>query len=149
MEKVLKSIVIEVPPGKVFGFLSDPSVLPEIWPSMVEVSNAKLAADGAHSFDWTYRMAGVRFHGHSETVEIVPDRFRLVKNTGGIPSAFRWIFEEERGHTKVVLEVEYEMPIPVLGRLAAPFLRRVNEHDGETLLKNLKARLETTEAATK
>jgi hypothetical protein len=42
----------------------------------------------------------------------------------------------------VALHVEYELP-PVVGKLAAPVLRRINEHEAETMLQNLKKRLET------
>ena len=32
--------------------------------SLVEVSRVEAKPDGAHSFDWTYKMAGLKFHGH-------------------------------------------------------------------------------------
>ena len=37
MAKLQKSITINAPVEKVFGYLSDPNNLPEIWPSMVEI----------------------------------------------------------------------------------------------------------------
>ena len=38
---------------------------------------------------------------------------------------------------------EYDLPIPVLDRLAEPFVRKYNERELETTLRNLKTRLET------
>ena len=147
MEKIQKSVVIDVPPAKAFAYLTDAAHLPEIWPSMVEVKNVIATPDGAHSFDWTYKMAGIHFHGHAETLEVVKDRYRLVGNEKGIQSTFRWTFDAHGGGTKLELEIHYEVPIPVLGRLAAPFLRRLNEREAETLLQNLKERLEMAQPA--
>ena len=142
MEKIRKFIFIEVPPAKVFGYLTEPTHLLEIWPSMVEVSNASITPEGGQSFDWTYKMAGVKFHGHSETFEVKRDRLRYLKNKSGIPSTFRWTFEPREGGTDLSLDVEYEIPGALLGRLAAPFLRRLNEREADTLVHNLKERME-------
>jgi uncharacterized protein YndB with AHSA1/START domain len=147
MEKIRKFTFIEAPPAKIFGYLTDATHLPEIWPSMVEVSNVQTKPDGAHSFDWTYKMAGVRFHGHSETIEVQRDRLRLVRNASGIPSTFRWTFEPRAEGTDLALEIEYEMPRQLLARLAAPFLRRLNDREADALVHNLKERMEAGEPA--
>ncbi len=143
MEKIRKSIPIHAPVADVFDHLSDPVHLLEIWPSMIEVNNQVIQPDGGHRFDWTYKMAGVRFHGHCDTVEVEPNRLRVDHNESGIPSTFRWQYAGADDTTEVRLEIEYEPPFAVLGRLAAPFLRRLNEREAETLLENLKERMET------
>lgn len=148
MEKLRKYIFIEASPTKIFNYLTDAQHLPEIWPSMVEVSNLQTRPDGAHSFDWTYKMAGMKFHGHADTVEVQRDRLRLVRNASGIPSTFRWTFEARDGGTDLALEVEYEMPGKLLGRLAAPFLRRLNEREADTFVHNLKERMEVSSSTT-
>ena len=144
METVRRNVFIEAQPARIFEYLDDPQHLLEIWPSMVEVTNAKVTPDGAQSFDWTYRMAGVKFHGHSETPEVVRDRLRVFRNEGGIPSTFRWSFEPRANGTEFTLEVEYQLPGMLLGRLAAPFLRRLNEREADTMVANLKERMELT-----
>jgi len=146
VEKLRKCTFIEASPAKVFGYLMDPAHLLEIWPSMVEVSNIKSNPEGAHSFDWTYKIAGLRFHGHAETVEIQLDRLRLVRNASGIQSTFRWSFEPRDNGTDFALEVEYEMPGKLLGRLAGPFLHKLNEREADTLVHNLKKRMEAANA---
>jgi len=40
------------------------------------------------------------------------------KTKGGVESTQTWMFQPEAGGTKVTLEVEYTVPIPVLGKLA-------------------------------
>ena len=147
METIRRRSFIEAPPAKIFAYLTDATHYLEIWPSMVEVSNVQTKAGGAHSFDWTYKMAGVKLRGHSETVEVERDRMRVVRNEGGIPSKFRWTFEPRGTGTDFGLEVEYELPGQLLGRLAAPFLRRLNEREADTLVKNLKERMEMAEPA--
>jgi uncharacterized protein YndB with AHSA1/START domain len=75
MERIKRTVFVEAPPAKVFGYLMDPRNLPEIWPSMVEISNVKTKLDGMPaSNDFTYKMAGVKFHGHTEFTEVERDR---------------------------------------------------------------------------
>jgi uncharacterized protein YndB with AHSA1/START domain len=145
MERIEKSVLIEAPVARVFEYMTDPTNLLEIWPSMVSVANAEVKADGAHEFDWTYKMAGLHFHGRARTLDVERNRRRVVRNDAGIPSTFTWGFEQREHGTEVTLLVDYELPIPLLGRLAAPFLRRVNEREAETMLENLKERMETSE----
>ncbi len=143
MEKIQKSIRIHAPVAEVFDHLSNPVHLLGIWPSMVEVKNEVVEPGGEHTFDWTYRMAGLNFHGHCETVLVERDRLRVDHNDSGIPSTFRWEYAGTGDATEVRLGVEYELPATLFGRLAAPFVRRLNEREAETLLRNLKERLES------
>jgi uncharacterized protein YndB with AHSA1/START domain len=146
MERIKRTVFIEAPPAKVFGYLMDPKNLPEIWPSMVEVSNVKTKPDGTtESNDFTYKMAGVKFHGHSEFTDIKRDNRIVWKTEGGIKSTFRWTLTPHGNGTEVLDEVEYELPANVLARLAAPFVRRANEHEADTCVNNLKVRMETPE----
>ena len=148
MEKIKRSVFIKAPPAKVFGYLADPTHYPEFWPSMVEISNVKAKPDGTpQSDDFTYKMAGVKFHGHAEFVEVQRDRLILLKSESGIKSTIRWSMEPRDDGTDFTDEVEYELPANLLTRLAQPFLRRLNEREADTVLTNLKERLEMAELA--
>jgi uncharacterized membrane protein len=142
VSKIHKSIDINAPIDRVYAFMTDPEHYLEIWPSMVEVKNAKRSSDGAHSFDWTYKMAGLSFHGHTDTLEAVKNDHVVVKSDQGIPSTFRWQFAKHDGHTEVTVDVDYTPPGKLLGKLAARFIDRLNEHEAETVLANLKDRME-------
>jgi uncharacterized protein YndB with AHSA1/START domain len=144
MEKIRRNVFIEAPPARIFEYLDEPNHLLEIWPSMVEVANVEVMPDGGQSFDYTYKMAGVKFHGHSATTEVVRDRLRVFRNGGGLPSEFHWKFEPRANGTEFTLDVEYQIPGALLGRLAAPFLRRLNEREADALVGNLKERMELT-----
>ena len=142
MATVEQEILIEAPPEKVTDYLDDPTVLPEIWPSMVKITNVEALPNGGHRYHWDYKMAGFRFEGDSETVEYEPGRHFVQKNTGQIPSTFDWKFVPENGSTKVVMKAEYEIPKTLLGKLTEPFILKLNEREAETVMRNLKDRIE-------
>jgi uncharacterized protein YndB with AHSA1/START domain len=148
MERIERHAFIEAPPAKVFGYLMDPTHFPEFWPSMVEVANVKTRPDGTtQSNDWTYKMGGVKFHGHTEFVEVQPDRLIVLKGEGGIKNTIRWSFAPSGNGTEFVDEVEYELPANLLTWLAAPLIRKLNEREADTVIHNLKDRMETAEPA--
>jgi uncharacterized protein YndB with AHSA1/START domain len=142
MAKLERSITINAPAAKIFEYVNVPTNLPEIWPSMVEARDVQRLPNGGNSFRWVYKMAGVRFEGTSEDTECV-DCERVVSETkGGIESKLVWAFEPEDPGTKTTFQAEYTVPIPLLGRLAERVIVKMNEHESEVLLANLKARME-------
>jgi uncharacterized membrane protein len=142
MAKITKSVTINAPVEKVFAFISEPTNLPEIWSSMVEVKDVQPSPAGGYNFDWVYKMAGVRFNGASETTESVTNQCIVTKSTKGIESKFVWTFETKDSGTKLTVETEYSVPVPLLGKLAEAFIVKQNEHEADVLLANLKARME-------
>ena len=142
MLKVEKSVLIKAKAEQVFEFLANPKDLPVIWPSMVEVTDLKPLPKGSYAFKWVYKMAGIRFTGHSECIEYKPATLLVFKNTG-IDSTFTWKFQPENGQTRVHLTVEYTIPSSLLGKLAEPVITKLNEHDADMLVANLKLRIET------
>ncbi len=144
-EKFHRKLFVNAAPSKIYGYLNDPRHMLEIWPSMVEETNVEMQPDGRHSFDWVYKMAGMKFHGHCDTIQLERDRVRVDRNASGIPSTFRWRFEPSGPGTDVTLEIEYEVPGKLLGLLAGPVLKRMNDRDGNTLIENLRERMEVPE----
>lgn len=144
MAKIEKSILIHAPVEKVFAFMAEPKNLPEIWPSLVEVSNVQPLPNGGYSYDWTYKMAGMRFQGQAEWVEFVKNERIVDKNESGIPSTFVWTYQPEDGGTRVTVNVDYTVPGAALGKIAEPVIHKMNEQEASTLLTNLKALMEAT-----
>ncbi len=142
MAKVKKSVTIKAPVEKVFDFVSEPTHLPEFWPSLVEVKDVKRLPNGGTSNRWVYKMAGIRLEGTSEDIERITNERLVSKTEGGVKSTQTWTFQPEAGGTEVTFEVEYTVPIPVLGRLAEAVIVKMNEHEGDLLLANLKAQME-------
>jgi ribosome-associated toxin RatA of RatAB toxin-antitoxin module len=88
-------------------------------------------------------MAGMRFEGTSEDVECVQNQRLVSKTKGGVESTQTWAFHPETGGTKVTFTVEYTVPIPVLGKLTEAVIVRMNDHEGDIVVANLKARMES------
>ena len=141
MAKLTKSIIINAPVEKVFSYGSDSTNLPEIWPSLVEIKDVKHLPDGRTTDSWTYKMAGMQLKGTTIT-EYVENKSVISKTEGGVKSTQIWTFEPENGGTKVTFEVEYTVPIPVIGKLAEAIVVKMNDHEGDVLLANLKSRME-------
>jgi uncharacterized membrane protein len=142
MIKTERSITINAPIKKIFDYISEPTNQPEIWPSLMEIKDVQRLPDGKTKNRWVYKMAGIRLEGTSEGVESIANQRIVSKTKGGVESTQTWIFQPEAGGTKVTFEVEYTVPIPVLGKLAEAIIVKMNEHEGEVILANLKSRME-------
>jgi hypothetical protein len=57
--------------------------------------------------------------------------------------ALVWVYEAEEGGTKLTMQAEYVVPVPLLGKLAEVIIVKQNENEADALLANLKARVET------
>jgi uncharacterized protein YndB with AHSA1/START domain len=137
-----KSVTIDAPPEKVFGFIEDPKHLVEIMPGMVEVKDIEKLPTGGYRYHWVYKMAGFPFEGETETTKFVPHELIVDRTKGQIESTFDWKFFAENGGTHVTLAVGYEVPKAVFEKFAEKFVLKLNEREAETTLLNLKDRIE-------
>ncbi len=142
MAKVEKTITINAPVEKVFNYIDQPTNLPEIWPSLMEIKDVQTLPNGGHTDRWVYKMAGIRFEGTTEGIEHVTNQRIVSKTKGGVKSTQTWVFQPEADGTKVTFEVEYNIPIPVLGKLAEAIIVKMNDREGDSILANLKTRME-------
>lgn len=143
MKRMSKSIDINASAERVYDHLTRPENLLAIWPSLVEVTNVQRRDDGSHSFDWAYKMAGIRFHGKAKSTRVEKNVYVEVQNEGGIPSVFKWRYQPQGSATRLTVDVEYTIPASVLGKVAEVLVAKINEREMETLLVNLKGILET------
>ena len=148
MTKIKKSIQINAPLEEVFEYFANPENLPEIWPSMLEVSNV-VRHNGTGSFDWIYKMAGMRFNGHSEVVELEANERMVTRSKKGIATTVSSTYTRVGNMTKVSVEIDYEIPGRLLRKMADPIVRRLNDRETSTLLSNLKDRMELSESTMK
>ena len=88
-------------------------------------------------------MAGMRFGGTTEITESIPNQCAVIKDSGGIQGTRIMTFESQEGGMLLKVDVEYILPVPLLGKLAEPFILRQNENEADTFLGNLKARMES------
>jgi ribosome-associated toxin RatA of RatAB toxin-antitoxin module len=141
MAKLTKSITINAPVEKVYEYVSDSKNLPEIWPSLIDTQDIKQLPDGKTTDKFTYKMAGIKLEGTTLS-EYVKNEKIISKTEGGAKSTQVWTFEPEGAGTKVTFEAEYTIPIPVLGKLAEAIVVKMNEREGDTIMSNLKDRME-------
>ena len=142
MATIHKSLTVQAPAAKIFSYVNNPVNLPEFWPSVIEVKDITKLPNGGNSFGWVYKMAGRRFEGTSEDTEYVENERTVTESKGGINSTITFTYEPEEGGTKVTIHTEYTVPIPLIGKIAESFILKQNEQETETLLVNLKARME-------
>jgi uncharacterized membrane protein len=142
MAKVETSIFINAPVEKVFGYFDEPANHLEIWPGWIEVTDVQRLPNGGFGFRWMYKMAGIRLEGTTQTIEHVPNQRIVGKSKGTIETTQIFTFQPEDGGTKVTFEIDYTLPIPLLGRLVEAVVVKQNQREVELVAANLKARME-------
>ena len=126
MTTINSSININAPVEEVFAYLSDPMNIPEWMVGMTEVMDVTGSGVG-EQYHWKYKMAGVPLRGESTISEHVPNERRVAESKGGITSTFTFTFAPHEGGTKLDVDVDYTIPIPVLGKLAEKLVLKWNE----------------------
>ena len=141
MAVLSKSIVMRVPAETIFNYVIDPLNLVEYWTGMEDVKDVQALPNGGTKFKWISRFMGFRLEGTSEDLEIVPHRKIVSRTTGGVDMNITWTIEPTGSETRVTLEETYDR-VPVLGKLAEPMLVKMNAQSVDTILANVKIRLE-------
>jgi uncharacterized protein YndB with AHSA1/START domain len=135
------SINISAPVEKVFAYVADPLTMPEWFVGMTEVTN--VTGSGADQRSrWTYTMIGIPFHGQSKFTEYVPNQRTVAEQEGGITSIITITFAPHEGGTKLDMDIDYTIPVPVLGKLAENLVFKRNQRELAMSMQNIKERLE-------
>ena len=142
MATVEATITITAPADKIFTYINERTNLPEIWPSLVEITDMKQLPDGGRSIRFVYKMAGIRLEGTGQDIENKPDQRIVTKTGGAVESTQTWLFNSAGEKTEVTFKVDYTIPVPVLGKLGEAIIVKINQHEGNAILANLKARME-------
>jgi uncharacterized membrane protein len=143
MPSVTKEVFIEAPIEEIFNFVNKPGNLPQIWPSLVEIKDEKLLANGGYSFSWKYQMFGIPLSGKGQCVDLVLKAWLVSKTTGSVESTHTWTFRVKENKTRVTLTVYYQLPSQFLNRIADNVLVHKNEKEAEMILENLRREFET------
>ena len=141
MAKVQKTISINAPVEKVFSYIENPMNTPDWVPSMVEVRDV-IGSGVGQNYRWTYKMAGVRMQGESTITEHVPNERRVMHSKGGVVSTWDFNLESQDDGTKLTVDIEYSIPVPVLGKLAEKLVLKRNEREADLAMANLKDNVE-------
>jgi uncharacterized protein YndB with AHSA1/START domain len=141
MPKINNSINISAPVEKVFAYVTDLMNSTEWFVGMTEVTDVTGSGVGQH-FHWKYNMLGVPLRGEGTVREHVPNERRVTEGKGGITSTWTFTFAPDEGGTKLDLELDYTIPVPVLGKLAEKLVLKRNQREADLSMENLKQRME-------
>lgn len=141
MKSWKNSIVIDTPADKVFAYVDDPMAMPDWLPGLVEVRNVIGVGEGQQE-EWTYKLAGLLLRGQAIVVEHVPSQRSVHQTIGMGHGDVGYAVEPHEQGATLTLEIKYEIPIPVLGRLAEHVIMRRNAREFDLALMNIKETLE-------
>jgi uncharacterized membrane protein len=142
--KIHKSLTILAPVETIFAYLDDPTHLPLIWDNLKAVTDVEVLPNGGKKFRWTYHMLGQDFEGESVTTVYEPNQMITGVSEEAIRSSFTWRFEPITvNSTDVTLEVDYDVPLPIIGKIVEAVLVSSNQDEAEKILAQLKAQVET------
>ena len=142
MRTLTDSVLINADKGPVFAHVTDPARMAEWLPSMMEVEHVVGTGEG-QQYEWTYKLAGILFHGETVVVEQVPNELSVYQSIGAVNSTWTLRIEPEGDATRFTLEIVYEVPLPVLGKLAERVIAVRHARAIALALANVKEALET------
>jgi len=142
MTRLNREITIQAPVGKVFDFISKPSNLQRVWPSLVEIKDEKSQLGGGYSFTWRYDWGGISLVGSGRVIDIAVSQWIVAKMSGSIDCTITWAFRNLNGATRVFLTVDYQIPLPIVGWLAGKAGVKLNEQEIDTVLSNIRSSCE-------
>jgi len=138
MATMQNEVVIEAPVEKIFTYVNNPSNLALIWPSLYEIKNENLLANGGYSFQWAYKMGGVRFAGTGECTSFTPNLLLVFQIEGAIKGTLTFSFQSNHFRTRVNVLADYQIPLPLLNLLSEVIITKMNEREGGVIMDNLR-----------
>lgn len=141
MASTKTSTVIQAPIEQVFAYVSDPTNIPEWLVNLSEISDVTGSGVGQR-YRWKYTMIGLPFDGETTVKEHITNERLVTESTGGIPNTFTMVFEPHEKGTKLDVDTEYTIPVPVLGKLAEKLVAKRVQREAEESAQNIKERLE-------
>jgi hypothetical protein len=87
-------------------------------------------------------MAGVLLKGETTVTEHLPNERIVSQGKGGVTSTWIFSFKTQDGGTMMELDIEYTIPIPVLGKIAEKIVLKRNEREADLAMSNIKEKME-------
>lgn len=98
-------------------------------PSLIDHTgwHTHLDHQGFQSFAHDSASTVVRLKDAPEIIERIPDRKMVMVSKKGVANKFVWTYEPEGEGTRMTVETEYTIPVPVLGKLAESMISKINQ----------------------
>jgi hypothetical protein len=148
MTKIHRDALVNADRERCFDFIADPSLAPLFISSLYSITPIEVEPRGVgNRWGFEYDMFGVPVRGESECIEYErPTKYvwRSLPEASTIDTTFAYSFDSGDGGTTIAMDVEYEVPQNVLGGKIADKLviERMNEHEADAAINNLKVVLE-------
>ncbi len=121
MMKMTKAMHVDAEPEEVMSVVLDSSVNPT---GMTAALVYETPAIEGNVYEWSFRLVGVPQTGIQIITEYVPGERLSFRNLGAMESTGTMIFEPENGGTRVTVNQEARLTIPLMGRFLDSFLGR-------------------------
>lgn len=142
--RIVATGYVDAPPERVWSLMCDSSRLLEWNSELADVRDATPTLDhpGAR-YAQVWRILGRERLGRMEIVAVDPGRGREVRGTLPVGAAFsgRDLLEPSGGGTKISVQLDYEIPWGVLGRVLHPVAHRMSARMFARNARNLDALL--------
>jgi uncharacterized membrane protein len=147
MSVIKKSIVIDCPAEKVYKHGTDPTRWYEWYVGLSEPEEMLGNGETGTKMTMKYKILGVDLPVSCEIVENTEKGDCYVWKgiiKGAINSIQTWTYVPEEENTEVMIDIEYEVPGNILGKLADILVvEKVQDKAMEETLKNLKTACES------
>lgn len=143
---------IYCPVDEVFAYHTDLERSPQHWTNVIACARedgGRGAPEPGTRYAWRYRMYGVEFTGAATVREVETGRRFVFEAGGGLRGTVVCTYTAlTPRRTRVDVEVEYDVPMGLVGRAVDRFLvEHRNAVDGERSMDRLVERLEAEVAA--
>lgn len=140
--RATKTMHVDAKPERVMSFFCDSTAVPK--GMTMEVVHESPEVEG-NSYEWTFKVLGIPSKGITVYTDYVPAERLEFRNFGVLEGTSAWTIEPEDGGSRVTVEVDGRLAIPLVGRLLDPILRREWEKELAWGRREMEKRLEIAE----
>lgn len=127
--KTTKVMHVDAKPEQLMSYFLDWTTTP---PDMtMEVVHESPDVVG-NSYEWTFKMFGMSYKGVTVYTDYVPAERLAFRNFGTLEGTATWTVEPEDGGSKVTIQVDSRLAIPLIGRFLDPILHKQWEKNVES-----------------
>lgn len=140
MDKVSENVVVSAPAEKIYKILAEPERAVMFVPGLSKISNV---SGDKRSWDYEFSWHGFGVKGHAEcTAAESPKKYQF-KTVTGNNSVWTYQCADDGGHTRLSLEIEYEVPQNQLARFASEkILHKMNQNTAREIVSHIKTLME-------
>ena len=144
MAVVSGSVDIGVPPEKAYDYIAAPEKATSFIPGLNRISNvAPPEPEVGRTWDYEFNWFGLVVSGNSRCTKLERPSVYQFQTVTGNRSTWTYRFEPTDTGTRVIFDVDYEVPQSQLARFAAEgTLERMNKERAVEVLANLKGLIE-------